>query len=409
MMILFFFYTIILEAVYFLLSPILFAIFRFRPGSERLAIDYPKQRFRIMVHAASVGEINGIRQLLIELLNQYPELSILLTTNTKTGRKTVQNLHPRLHVMLSPLDVYHLRKKQLSLTNPEIIIIVETEIWPTLLFASSLKKIPVIFINARMSDKTLTQYSKFKDALNYVGKNVKAICTQTEADLQRFSQIFDAEIVKAGNLKFSVVQPEFDKAALRKDWGYDSEDKIIVMGSSRPGEETLLLKCYDLLKPEFPKLKLIIAPRHLDRKAELESIFHGRKVSYFSKNEPVQDIHIIDEMGHLLPAYAMCDIAIIGGSFYPFGGHNPLEAAYYSKPIIMGPHFESCKGSVNKLQNSEAIVISSVGKLYQNLRAILTEPDSYEAMGVRAKQVLEENKNSLQKHLEIIEKYWEQK
>jgi len=405
MMILFLLYTTILEALYFLLSPVLFTIFRVKPGSERLAINYPVKHYRILVHAASVGEINGIKQLLTELLSTNPELNILLTTNTKTGRKIAQKLHPRLDVILSPLDIYHLRRKQLSHSNPELILIVETEIWPTLLFAAKQDDIPIIFVNARISPKTLKQYLYFKSMLSWLGKSIKAICTQTEADRERFAQIFDTDCIRTGNLKFSVVQPEFDQAFLRKEWGYNSEDKIIVLGSSRPGEETLLLRCYDQLKIESPELKLIIAPRHLERMSEINTILGVRDVSYFSRQEPAKSIHIIDEMGNLLPAYALCDIAIIGGSFYPFGGHNPLEAAFYSKIIIMGPHYDSCKGTVRKLQKADAIVFSSADMLTQDLHSIMKEPELFTDKGLRARQALEDNKDSLAKHLQIINQY----
>jgi 3-deoxy-D-manno-octulosonic-acid transferase len=178
---------------------------------------------------------------------------------------------------------------------------------------------------------------------------------------------------------------------------------IIVLGSSRPGEETLILNSFDYLKPKFPELKLIIAIRHMDRMADVNNLLAGRDVSYFTKAEPAKDIHIIDELGHLLPAYAICDIAIVGGSFYPFGGHNPLEAAFYSKVIIMGNHHESCLGSVKKLLKANAMIISDTDKLTSDLELVLSNPQKYIVYGERAKQVLLTNSESLPLHLKIIE------
>lgn len=407
MIVIYLFYTITLEALYFLLSPILFTLFRFKPGSERLAIDYPKKHYKILVHAASVGEINGIRQLLVELLQSNPDLNILLTANTKTGRKAAQKLHSRLDAVLSPLDVFHLRKKQLSRTRPDMILIAETEIWPTMLFVARLHKIPVVFVNARMSDKTLNKYMAYNSLLKWLGQSIRTIFTQTEADSDRWSQIFGSKCIVTGNLKFSVIQPDFDTAALRQEWGYHSIDKIIVLGSSRPGEEALLLSCFESLKEDFPPLKLIIAPRHLDRMSEIKALFSGKNVSFFSLNESAKEIHVIDEMGHLLPAYALCDIAVIGGSFYPFGGHNPLEAAFYSKVIIMGPHHSSCQGSVDQLKAADAIIISKTEDLCNDLHDVLTKPERYYERGIKAKQVLEDNRSSLEKHLHVIRQYLE--
>jgi 3-deoxy-D-manno-octulosonic-acid transferase len=405
MLVLFLFYSLLLELVYFLLSPVLFAVFRSKPGSERLAIGYPRKHYDILVHAASVGEINGIKQLLIDLLETHKEIDILLTTNTKTGRNAALNIHPRLQAIISPLDVYHLRVKQMMFSRPSLILITETEIWPTMLFLSRIKSIPIIYINARMSEKTFEKYLGFKPLLKWLGKEIKEICAQTETDKERFCAIFDTSCHTSGNLKFSVKLPLFDKESLRKEWGYKNEDKIVVIGSSRPGEEELILKAYDELKKEFTDLKLIIVPRHLKRLDEVLGILAHRSISRYTRNEPLQDIHVIDEMGHLLAAYALSDLAVIGGSFYPFGGHNPLEAAFYSLPIVMGPHHKSCLGSVSKLKEEEAIVISSAQKLTSDLRHILNNYIIYKQMGNRAKQVLNDNNDSLLKHLHIIQKY----
>jgi 3-deoxy-D-manno-octulosonic-acid transferase len=405
MLVLFLFYSLLLETVYFLLSPFLFAVFRNKPDSERLAIGYPSKHYRVLVHAASVGEINGIKQLLIELLETNKDIDILLTTNTKTGRNAALNIHPRLQAMISPLDVYHLRMKQILLTRPRLILIAETEIWPTMLLLSRIKRIPVIYINARMSERTLEKYLVFKRLLKWLGNEIKEICAQTETDKERFRAIFDASCHTSGNLKFSVKLPLFDKQSLRKEWGYKNEEKVIVMGSSRPGEEELILKAYEDLNREFTCLKLIIVPRHLKRLDEVLEILKNRNISLYSKTQPLENIHIIDEMGHLPAAYALSDIAIIGGSFYPFGGHNPLEAAFYALPIVIGPHHKSCHGSVSKLHEEEAIILSSAQELTSDLRLILSNYSIYKEMGIRAKQVLNDNSDSLLRHLSIIQKY----
>jgi 3-deoxy-D-manno-octulosonic-acid transferase len=407
MMLLFMLYTLLTEGLYFLLSPVIFAWLGHKTNGERLAINYPRKHYPILAHAASVGEINGIKQLLIDLLNTHPELHMLLTTNTRTGRKAASGLHPRLDVMLSPLDIMHLRLKQFMLSRPQLVLVAETEIWPALLYTAKLKKVPIVFINARISQRTLRNYMQFRPGLNWLGTSIQTICAQTDADRKRFSMLFDAECINAGNLKFSITQTTYDKAALRKEWGYQDTDRIVVLGSSRPGEEKILLQSYTELKVEFPELKLIIVPRHLERLAELETLLSGAEYSRFSTKKPAKDIHLIDEMGQLLPAYAMCDIAIVGGSFQPFGGHNPLEAAYYSKIILMGPHYESCRGSVRKLKQAEAILISSQTTLTQDLRKVLSDLPQWQPTGERAKQVLVENSDSLPRHLEVVNRFLE--
>jgi 3-deoxy-D-manno-octulosonic-acid transferase len=405
MLVLFLLYTIFLESLYFLTSPILFTVFRMKPGCERLAIGYPRKHFDIIVHAASVGEINGIKQLLLELLNTHPDMCILLTTNTKTGRNSCQEIHPRLFAVLSPLDIFHLRKKQIMLSAPSLILIAETEIWPTLLFIAGIEKIPMIFVNSRISSKAFHSYMVFKPFLRWLGSSIKAICSQTESDCDRFTQLFSSECLVSGNLKFSVKQTDYNRKLTRQKWGYKENDTIIVIGSSRPGEEKLLINSFDSLISEIPELRLIIVPRHLSRLDEIKGFIKERGVSLYSKQEPAKKIHIVDTMGHLTESYAICDIAIIGGSFFPFGGHNPLEAAYYGRPIIIGPYHYSCQNSVKVLKNYEAIILSSTETLTDDIRKIIADIDKYLQYGSRARQVLDDNGDSLIKHLNTINKY----
>lgn len=401
----FLFYTLVSETLYFLFSPIIFAIWGHKTNAERLAINYPRTHYQIIVHAASVGEINGIKQLLIDILETHPNLRILLTTNTKTGRHNAQNIHPRLDVMLSPLDLMHLRLKQFRFSQPQLILIAETEIWPSLLFAAKKIRIPVVYINARLTEKSLRRYLKMRKFWQNLGRSVKTVCAQTDSDRKRFAMLFGTECITASNLKFSVRQPNYDESELRKEMGYSSDAQVLVLGSSRPKEEQLLLQSYDSLKPKYPNLKLIIVPRHLKRLVEIVTLLAGRDFSRFSQTKQTKDIHLIDEMGQLLAAYAVCDIAIIGGSFFPYGGHNPLEAAYYRKAIVMGPHFDSCRGSVHSLQAANAILISSKENLTVDLDRLLSASEERKKMGERAKQVLDKNANSLDKHLAVINQY----
>jgi len=397
-------YILITELFYFLLSPILFAVFRLKPLSERLAIGYPDKHYDLFIHAASVGEVNGIKQLLLEMVESEPNISILITVNTLTGRQTAAKLHPRIDAILSPLDILHLRMKQLRLSKPSAVLIAETEIWPSLMVALRLMKIPVMFINARMSEKTCSKFIKIKPILAWVSKSVNTICAQTQVDMDRFSSLFSSKVIMAGNLKYNVEQPDYDNLLIREKLGYSGTDKIIVFGSSRPGEEKLALDVYDKLAAQYTDLKLIIAPRHLKRLPEILTLLKDRKVSIYSKNSNSESISIIDVMGHLTEMYSICDIAIIGGSFFPYGGHNPLEAAYYGKPIIMGPYHISCLDSVTKLKEENALIVANQENLYRELTCLLNDDDRILLMGKAARRIIDENSTSVDIHLEAVRK-----
>lgn len=410
MIIIYLLLSFLLEVLWFLLYPVLFIALGKISGNERLGIGYPKSKFDIIVHAASVGEVNGIKPLLLSLLDLHPDYQILLTVNTGTGRKAGTGLHPAIQCQISPLDIMHLRLRQMKLSKPKLLLIAETEIWLTQLYAAKLYKIPVVFINARISAKTVSSYQHIKPVLNWIAASVKLICTQSESDTRLFGELFTASplspvILTGGNLKFAVKLPDYDGGELRKAWGYQADDKILVIGSSRPGEEALLLNCFDILIRSFPSLKLIVAPRHLNRLDELKNLVKGRDVSYFSSHQPAGQIHIIDTLGHLLPAYAMADIAIIGGSYFQFGGHNPLEAAFYAKVIMMGEDHRSCQDSVNCLLAKEAIIINNAETFCSSLAEVLAHPAVYQSYGTRAQAVLAENSNSLDCHLEQIGRY----
>lgn len=396
-------YILLTEFAFILALPVLYLLLRKIPHAYRLGKYYPQQHYDMLVYAASVGEVNGIRQLLISIGEAYPKLKILLLTNTRSGYQAAENLHSIVNFVISPLDIYHIRLMQLKINKPDLILIAETEIWPMLLYTASLFSVPIVFINARMSEKTFARYSKVKSMLSFAGKSIKKICAQTETDCQRFTSIFSCDCENMGNLKNSIKLPDYDEQSERLRLGYNAKDKIIVLGSSRPGEESLILDCFKKLEEKVLKLKVIIVPRHLNRMNEIRNIFSQEDVSYYSEKTMPNNISVIDEMGLLPWMYSICDIAIIGGSFFPFGGHNPMEAAFYSKKIIIGPFYSSCQGSVDDLIEADAILISNKETLCDDVLKLMENSDTQ--MGYRAKKVMQANSSSLQKHLDIVMDY----
>jgi 3-deoxy-D-manno-octulosonic-acid transferase len=396
-------YLIVTEFVYILVSPILHIIFSRIPDAYRLGVYYPRKQYDVLVFAASMGEINGIKQLLLELSETQKNLKILLLTNTKTGYSIGKNLNIRVDVVISPLDLFHNRIMQLKVNRPRLILIAETEIWPMLLYAASIYKIPVVFINARMSLTTYKRFSCFKSFLAVAAKSVTKVCAQTDEDNERFSSFFSCDCETMGNLKYSIKLPEYKEDIERSKYGYTPNDRIIVLGSSRPGEEELLLQCYLKLKDKIKGLKLVIVPRHLKRISEIKKIFASENVSYESEASTATDIHVIDKIGLLPLFYSICDIAVIGGSFYPFGGHNPLEAAYYRKKIIIGPYHSACHGSVEELKKAEAIKVSNKTTLCDDIMILLEDVSSQ--MGDRAQMVMNIHMASLNRHLNVISGY----
>ncbi len=389
-----------LEGVYYLGYPLLWLALGLKGYRASLDASASDTQGGILIHAASVGEVNAMKPLLRALQQNFPEKKVLVTTNTVTGLKVAQKLG--VEAKLAVLDLPHLRRAQLEASNPVLVLIVETEIWPNLLYQAKRRGIAVVFVNARLSARSLLHYRKLRPLLQALQAPVKGIFAQSASDARRFRQLFDVPVHNAGNLKYALSLPDHDSHAIRRQWGYSEDDFILCLGSSRPGEEMLLKKLLPELKAQIKNLKLIIAVRHPQRSSEVKSIFPEHKLisDVISDRAGAGEVLIIDTIGHLDEAYAICDIALVGGSFTPHGGHNPLEPAHYSKPVIIGRHHASCLESVETLKRCDAILVCDSDNLAATILELYGDPKRRITLGNNAKTCLAENGKSLENHLE---------
>ena len=289
--------------------------------------------------------------------------------------------------------------------KPELVVLVETEFWPNMLYRAKRNDVSVIIINGRISERTYPKYRKFLFFWKPLWKAVKTVSAQSEPDANRFKSLGFKDVINNRNLKFCLQLSEFERENLRNKWHISKNDFIIVFGSSRPGEEKLIKEIFPFLKKEISNLKLIIVPRHLDRILEVRDIFKEFNYQLYTELKSNPEIIIVDKMGILTEAYAISDLAIVGGSFFDFGGHNPLEPAFYGLPIIMGEYYSSCLDSVNKLKQNDAIIILSKNELLQNILKIAQNPDYLSILNNNAKKTLQQNCDSLKKNLKIIERF----
>ena len=384
--------------VLLILSPLILVILFFKMGKNEFLshLKISKELHdSIWIHCASVGEVNAAKPLILKLLNMNE--TVLVTTMTTTGQATANSISQNLTVELIPFDFFFLTKRAFKKINPKIIILIETEFWPNMLHRAKLNNIPIMIINGRISDKSFPSYQKTRFFWKPLWKAIKAVGAQSVEDEKRFQELGFTNVHNTHNLKFSINLKTFDMKKIQSKFHISDNDFVLVFGSSRPGEEKLI---HSVLKEiKIDNLKLIIAPRHLKRISEIQEIFKDEDVSLLSENKDSK-ILIIDEMGILNQAYSICDIAIVGGSFFNFGGHNPLEPAFYAKPIIMGEYFSSCKSSVEELQKMNAISITE--NLADTINKIYLNEKLAQKMGTNAKIVLAENSKSLQNNIELI-------
>ncbi len=389
----------LLELLCLVLSPLLLLLLWSKKYLAALDWRAPDTQCGILIHAASVGEVNAARPLVESLQERYPAKALLITTTTLSGLEHARRLG--LPARLAVLDLALLRSRQLRSINPGLILIVETEIWPNLLDQASKQGRDVVFVNARLSGPTLIRYSKAKRLLSKLGRSVKAIFAQTEEDADRFRQLFSAPVSCAGNLKYALTLPDHDPAALRALHGYQPEDFIVCLGSSRPGEEALLRDVLSQLRAQIPRLRLIVAPRHLQRLQEVRTVFPeaGSLSDPASQDGTAPEILIIDTMGRLTEFYSLCDLALVGGAWADCGGHNPLEPAFYGKATLIGPHHSSCRGSVNALKAAEGIEVVAAEELEKIIIDLYRDPAKRVKMGLNARNCVARNSTALEKHL----------
>jgi len=400
-----FLYNLISLFLSLLIIPYIWIRFRGIERKQRLG----KLKFSfdkcIWIHASSVGEVNAVKPLINELLRRYPSHHFVISTMTRTGHKLASGISAKLIAFFVPVDLPLPLKRVFNCLNPELIILVETELWPGMLGKARKAGIDVVLVNGRLSDKSYPCYRKLKIFWKPFWKAVSAINAQSEKDAERFRSLGFKHIENTDNLKFNLQLPKFESKKLRNEFGYTDEDFILVWGSSRPGEEKLLREVILSLRNVIVKLKVILAPRHITRINEIREIFSDLEHSIFSDSKSGEKILIIDEMGVLPMFYAIANLAIVGGSFYNFGGHNPLEPAYYGIPTIIGKYHHSCRKSVQILESAEAILISDRKRIQDDILRLYHDDKSRIEMGKKAAKTIRDNVHSLEKNLKNLEKF----
>ena len=398
-------FIILVQIIFIIAFPYIF--FKFKGTEFKQRLGYFNKDFQnsIWVHAASVGEVNAAKPLVKALLLKHPHKKYVFTTMTSTGQETAKQIDDRIFTSFLPFDCFLMMKRFFKRINPELIILVETEFWPHMLWLAKMRKIPVVIVNGRISDKSYPLYKRFSFFWKPLWKTISAVNAQSEKDKNRFLTFKFQNVINTHNLKFCMQLPDFEKNKIRKEFGLAKKDFALVWGSSRPGEEKLLKSIYQKLNNKIKNLKVIIVPRHLYRLQEITEIFDDLDYQLYSDLKEDFKILIINQMGILTKMYAIADIAIVGGSFFDFGGHNPLEPAFYKTSIIMGEHFSSCRDSVSKLLENKGILISTIERLFEDISFLYQNEKARENLGINAKRTLQENSDSLQKNLEVLERY----
>ena len=360
---------------------------------ERFAIYHKKlPQDVIWFHAVSVGEAEALFPLVRQLQKQHPDAKLLITTTTPTGSARVKAVMQEsvAHVYL-PYDIPDAVNRFMRCFKPRLAVIMETEIWPNLFLACGKNGIPLYIINARLSEKSSRGYQKLPTLVRPVLAQVTLIATQTADDASRFIAIgANPEKVKTlGNIKFDVEIPQATLAqGLQLKTDLLGDRFVWLLASSHKDEEIIFMEIYKAIKQKIPELLLVLVPRHPERFIDVNNLCVRLQLAVAlrtagDKVYPETDVYLADTMGELKMLYAASDVAFIGGSMVPSGGHNILEAAAVGVPVMFGPYMSNFKdiarGVLNhnaaiQCQNKDAIV-NSILTLYDQplYRATLAE------------------------------------
>lgn len=411
----------ILYALSLILSSPYWAVGMLRAGKYRAGL---KERFgfvparlkpstqdetAIWVHAVSVGEVLAVAGLVNLLKKKSPAIAIFVSTTTLAGQKLALERFGEARVFYLPLDLPFAVRRFLRVIRPHLLILAETEFWPNLLHEAHRSGARVAVVNARISDRSLPGYKRFRWLLKRVLRNVDVFLAQTEIDRERLIAIGapSERVQVAGNLKFDI-KPQSESAlsqALRRSIA--PNQPMLVFGSTVEDEERLLFPCFKLVLREYPQALIVVAPRHPERFDAVAELLRTSGISFWRRSawnsSPLPGgVLLLDSIGELASVYSIANIAFVGGSLVRRGGHNILEPAQFGKPILIGPHYENFRDIVRSFLAANAVLVTTPEQISGDVLRLLDNTKEALHLGSRGWQVVEGGRGSTQRTLEPL-------
>lgn len=375
------------------------------------------------VHAVSVGETLAAAGLVQGLQRQVPQRKIFLSHLTLAGREAGENRLPAVAGRFYlPLDWHWCVRGALDRIRPALLLIVETELWPNLLRAAHQYGARVILVNARLSDRSFRGYRLFRPFMRRVLENVDWVCAQTPTDAERF-RLLGAKperVVVTGNMKFDGQPPQLGELTSRLERALRGPDRspVVVAASTMPGEEPLLLRAWGKIRRRHPRALMILAPRHPARFETVARYLAGDARSFvrrtaleasdqgIARQLALPEILLLDTIGELAGIFELADVVFVGGSLVPTGGHNPLEPAFWSKPILFGPYMENFRDTAKLFREATAAVeVRDPADLAERVLELLENPARRRQLGEAARKVLEQESGATQRILERLSEW----
>jgi 3-deoxy-D-manno-octulosonic-acid transferase len=373
----------------------------------------------VWIHAVSVGEVNAVRTLIDALRQSQPDCEIVISSTTDTGMARACSLYEKQHsVFYFPFDFSWIMKKAFDRLNPNMILLMELEVWPNLASIAKQRHIPVVVVNGRISDRSFPRYLKFRGLVGRMFKKVSLVLAQTQEYASRFIALGcdPSRVQVSGSLKYDTAQtdpnvPGADRIAQQI---HLEKDRLWVLGGTGPGEEQIGLDVFSQLKKEsgLGDLRLAIVPRKPERFTEVAGQIEKAGLDYvrFSKlkenNSHVEgkpSVILCDTMGDLRKFYALATIVFVGRTLTPMGGSDMMESTALGKCTTFGPHTFNFKQTVDALlEGNGAIVVTDSQELFDITKKCLNNPDFAAAIAISGQKIIRQNQGATQKSLDAI-------
>ena len=410
---------------------------KYRAGlDERLGrfparLKYQARRGQgIWIHAVSVGEVLAVSALVHELRELYPDHRIVISTTTQAGHQIARNRYGPENVFYFPIDLGFAIRPYLRRLHPQLVIMAETEFWPNFLHLARKSGANIAVVNARISNRSLPGYRRWRTLLSPVLQNIDVFLAQSEEDRERLIAIgAPAERVQvSGNLKFDSKprQEATIVAELELAIASVGAQPVLVFGSTVDGEESVLIEAFRGVVREHSKALLVLAPRRPERFDEVAALVCEaglpcvRRSAWQAETTPLAEtqskfklsgsVLLLDSIGELASIYRLATVAVVGGSIAPKGGHNILEPAQFDVPIIVGPHMENFRDIANTFREQQAVIQlqdSSAGEIERSLLDLLRDQDKRRAMGTAAREILQRQQGATARTLNALKPFLE--
>ncbi|MDR1122882.1 MAG: hypothetical protein LBL02_02545 [Endomicrobium sp.] len=363
--------------------------------SERFACYDPSRldskKKTVWIHCASLGEVCAVESILDSLRNDY---FIVLTTLTKSGREYAAKLKKADFLALLPLDIYLITKRAFDIIEPDLFILVETELWASMLYTAAKRNVAIMVINSRISKKSFDRYKCLRFFWKKFIGLINVIIARSEEDSDRFKYLTEEKtaIFVSGNIKYD---RNFTSDVRRKNFFLKETDFVFTAGSTRGSEEAVIVDAYIKVGRNF---KIFLAPRHLVRIYEIAKLVGDKSLKYslFSENDFTGDFILVDVFGKLQNIYSVSDVCYVGGSLVDKGGQNPIEPAAYGKPVLFGKYMNNFKSEAeNFVKNNGAFIVKDSDDLANKIKGFMANSFLLKRIGENALKTVYDQKGAV--------------